>query len=298
MLVHTHFLYKHSEAKCTVASSTRFKVNSCSSSSKLSNDFDCMNAFDGTTEKTWATNFEGSGSWIKANFAGTVTKFNYQHRVSRQQYWNKEIHLEFSDGSTQTYRLKAESGVQTFTLAKPVTTTFVKIVVVSHYNKNNNGASEIEFFGCSADVDVCKLGRHNCASDATCTNTKSGYTCTCNAGFSGNGKTCTDVDECKLEYHNCAVDANCTNTIGGFKCTCNNGYIGDGKTCSKALPPVHGGFSAFGACSKTCGGGIRTRTCTNPAPKHGGRGCNGHTQEACNTQACQGKTLRVQYLVT
>ena len=66
---------------------------------------------------------------------------------------------------------------------------------------------------------------------------------------------------------------------------------------SLVLAPVNGGFSAFGACSKTCGGGIRIRTCTNPAPKHGGRGCNGHTQEACNTQACQGKTLRVQYLV-
>ena len=64
-------------------------------------------------------------------------------------------------------------------------------------------------------------------------------------------------------------------------------------SCIFVLAPVHGGFSAFGACSKTCGGGIRTRTCTNPAPKYGGRGCNGHTQEACNTQACQGKTSRV-----
>ena len=60
---------------------------------------------------------------------------------------------------------------------------------------------------------------------------------------------------------------------------------------SFALAPVHGGFSAFGACSKTCGGGIRTRTCTNPAPKHGGRACVGHVEEACNTQACAGATF-------
>ena len=53
------------------------------------------------------------------------------------------------------------------------------------------------------------------------------------------------------------------------------------------LVAVHGGFSAFGHCSKTCGGGIRTRTCTNPEPRNGGRGCEGKTEEACNTQACE-----------
>merc|ERR550537_2154888 len=134
-------------------------------SSKINSQFACMNAFDGTTEKNWGTNGEGKGSWIKAKFdEGILTKFSYQHRVSKQQYWNKEIRLQFSDGSTQSYQLKAESGVQTFTLLKPVTTAFVKIVVVSHYNQNNNGASEIEFFGCFVDVDECSLGTHDCAA--------------------------------------------------------------------------------------------------------------------------------------
>ena len=54
------------------------------------------------------------------------------------------------------------------------------------------------------------------------------------------------------------------------------------------LVPVHGGFSAFSACSKTCGGGTRIRTCSNPEPRNGGRGCVGSSQETCNTQACQG----------
>ena len=57
------------------------------------------------------------------------------------------------------------------------------------------------------------------------------------------------------------------------------------------LVPVHGGFTVFSACSKTCGGGTRIRTCTNPEPKHGGRGCVGVSQEACNTQACEGTTF-------
>ena len=63
------------------------------------------------------------------------------------------------------------------------------------------------------------------------------------------------------------------------------------------LVPVHGGFSAFSGCSKTCGGGTRIRTCTNPEPKHGGRGCVGQSQEACNTQACHGTKLYAQAVV-
>ena len=65
-------------------------------------------------------------------------------------------------------------------------------------------------------------------------------------------------------------------------------------TPSLPLVPVHGGFSVFSGCSKTCGGGIRIRTCTNPEPKHGGRGCAGVSQEACNTQACEGTKRRGQ----
>ena len=54
------------------------------------------------------------------------------------------------------------------------------------------------------------------------------------------------------------------------------------------LVPVNGGFSAFSACSKTCGGGTRIRTCTNPEPRNGGKGCVGESQETCNTKACEG----------
>ena len=61
--------------------------------------------------------------------------------------------------------------------------------------------------------------------------------------------------------------------------------------------PVHGGFSAFSACSKTCGGGTRIRTCTNPEPRNGGRGCVGESQQTCHTQACHGRDFRDQDLL-
>lgn len=52
--------------------------------------------------------------------------------------------------------------------------------------------------------------------------------------------------------------------------------------------PVNGGWSGYGACSATCGGGTQTRTCTNPAPANGGATCAGSDTQACNTFACAG----------
>ena len=51
---------------------------------------------------------------------------------------------------------------------------------------------------------------------------------------------------------------------------------------------LDGGWSRFGACSKACGGGTQSRTCSDPAPANGGNGCTGDAIKACNTQACAG----------
>lgn len=66
-----------------------------------------------------------------------------------------------------------------------------------------------------------------------------------------------------------------------------------GHTCPE--PAVDGGWTDFGdwsECSATCGGGTQTRTrsCTNPAPAHGGADCLGESSQsqACNTGGCPG----------
>ena len=68
------------------------------------------------------------------------------------------------------------------------------------------------------------------------------------------------------------------------------------------LISVNGGYSDFGdwsECSAECEGGTqtRTRTCTNPAPAHGGADCVGVGSETrnCNTHPCPSKIIEIEY---
>ena len=55
-------------------------------------------------------------------------------------------------------------------------------------------------------------------------------------------------------------------------------------------------WSKWRPCSKTCGTGTQTRTCTNPAPANGGAQCSGESSQDCNPQECPGKTHKYQKL--
>lgn len=45
-------------------------------------------------------------------------------------------------------------------------------------------------FVCFTDDNECSLGTHNCSSEANCTDTVGGYSCSCQTGFYGNGFLC------------------------------------------------------------------------------------------------------------
>merc|ERR1711881_269332 len=79
----------------------------------------------------------------------------------------------------------------------------------------------------------------------------------------------------------------CTNPApahGGNDCV---GEADQTEDCNNKACPVHGDY---GACSKTCGDGTktRTRTCSNPAPAHGGDDCTGNAadSDSCNEKKC------------
>ncbi|KAL0978547.1 hypothetical protein UPYG_G00171970 [Umbra pygmaea] len=74
-----------------------------------------------------------------------------------------------------------------------------------------------------------------------------------------------------------------------------------GKHCKhgQCIPKEHdaatvegawGGWSPFGSCSRTCGGGIKIalRECNQPVPKNGGRYCVGRRMKfrSCNSEPC------------
>ena len=107
----------------------------------------------------------------------------------------------------------------------------------------------------SSGIDECATDADNCGTNAACTNTPGGFTCTCNQGYTGDGEMCTqsgmysvvqvmenmqlipctvhaDIDECSTRTDNCDTNAACTNTPGSFTCTCSQGYTGDGVVCA------------------------------------------------------------------
>ena len=90
---------------------------------------------------------------------------------------------------------------------------------------------------------------------------------------------------------------NCSNPEpkhGGKNCSLLGPSI-EVKNCTNFPCPIDGNFSAwtiFSVCSKSCGNGTKTRTrnCSNPFPKHGGRNCSllGSSEEviSCNAFPC------------
>uniref|UniRef100_A0A8B9NW88 A disintegrin and metalloproteinase with thrombospondin motifs 4 n=1 Tax=Apteryx owenii TaxID=8824 RepID=A0A8B9NW88_APTOW len=84
---------------------------------------------------------------------------------------------------------------------------------------------------------------------------------------------------------------------------------GSGKTCRNGLCVGHGDMKTpvdgawgpwgpWGECSRSCGGGVRfsRRECVKPAPRNGGKYCEGKRTQfrSCNVDACPALTFREQ----
>ncbi|XP_042674181.1 A disintegrin and metalloproteinase with thrombospondin motifs 14 [Centrocercus urophasianus] len=127
----------------------------------------------------------------------------------------------------------------------------------------------------------------------------------CRFDFGVGYKTCTafrTFDPCKQLW--------CSHPDNPYFCKTKKGPPLDGTECSlgkwcfkghciwktSEQPYSQDGswssWSKFGSCSRTCGGGVRSRSrsCSNPPPAYGGRNCPGATYEhqVCNSEECPG----------
>ncbi|WP_434041805.1 MULTISPECIES: LamG-like jellyroll fold domain-containing protein [Sorangium] len=121
--------------------------------------------------------------------------------------------------------------------------------------------------GTCTDVNECALGTDNCDANAACTNTPGSFTCACNAGYEGDGVTCTNSDECAESP--CQNGGTCTDGIDSYTCQCPAGFTGtscesDIDDCAGS-PCLNGGTCIDGVNGFTCScaAGYQDSVCQN-----------------------------------
>ena len=93
------------------------------------------------------------------------------------------------------------------------------------------------------NVDECAAGTHNCHADAQCTDTDGSFTCACNAGYTGDGVSCTEINEC--DANPCQNGGACVDGVNSYSCVCapqtsgDNCELHDCGVCAGVSPCQH-----------------------------------------------------------
>ncbi|KAI1890377.1 hypothetical protein AGOR_G00153100 [Albula goreensis] len=108
---------------------------------------------------------------------------------------------------------------------------------------------------CSEEIVMDACGGI-CNTNANCIAEPQGSsaTCTCIAGYQGNGTFCKEINPCESDNGHCSKDANCTKTLPGERvCTCKEGFTGDGVVCLEidGCTKNKGGCHSRAECIKT-----------------------------------------------
>lgn len=93
------------------------------------------------------------------------------------------------------------------------------------------------FVVAASNANPCLTNNGGCSAQATCTNTASGVSCTCYAGFSGNGLICNGLDyriflwlmltaiDLKSDFTFCLFSVRCIKTTCIIKIICLLGRV-------------------------------------------------------------------------
>ncbi|XP_071082134.1 coadhesin-like isoform X3 [Haliotis cracherodii] len=144
--------------------------------------------------------------------------------------------------------------------------------------------------GSSSETSSRSCNTHNCPVDGGWS------TYSMWSPYSACSVSCGGGSQSRSRTRSCT---NPTPAYGGSQCA---GEATDtySRDCNTHPCPIDGGWSDYSAwtdystCTTTCGGGsqfkTRDRTCTNPAPAHGGQECDGDVRDRserdCNTHPC------------
>ena len=159
----------------------------------------------------------------------------------------------------------------------------------SKCSKSCGGGTKTKSRTCSAPAPT--NGGAECEGDAEETEDCNTEPCPVNGGWGDYGDWSKCSKSCgggtKTKSRTCSAPAP---TNGGAEC---EGDAEETEDCNTEPCPVNGGWGDYGdwsKCSKSCGGGTKTksRTCSAPAPTNGGAECEGDAKETedCNTEPC------------
>ena len=97
------------------------------------------------------------------------------------------------------------------------------------------------------NIDACELVIDHCSFDARCYDTLGSYTCQCNSGFSGDGKTCSNMNA-YTEIDFCGQNSICNDEPGSYTCDCESELKSDNGGCENINECL------FGVCGEnaTC----------------------------------------------
>ena len=106
------------------------------------------------------------------------------------------------------------------------------------------------------DIDECSI-KNECDINALCVNTNGSYSCKCETGFTGDGRSCVDINECSSNP--CRSNEACQNSVGSYTCIpCRTGMKPSGSACVD----INECSTGTHRCSRVSGAYLYTRTFT------------------------------------